>query len=169
MSDLCSRLTRLTLLFASSCLFANSRFLSSPLLDKSFCRVASQLVGGLSPFSCPVASLISIVLNVFRSCYLNRWFCKLGPGQHSPWLISILPGSQRVNGVSAPNPRPFLPQVFFFLFISLFSPVPSSQLVNGVSAPNPPTLLPQFFFFPISPFILVHFPVRSWWVASECT
>ena len=36
----------------------------------------------------------SIVLNVFRSCYLNQWFCKLryisvstidllGPGQHS--------------------------------------------------------------------------------------
>ena len=38
--------------------------------------------------------LLVIVLNVFRSCYLNRWFCKfryisvstidlLGPGQHS--------------------------------------------------------------------------------------
>ena len=51
---------------------------------------------------CPGFPLYFIVLNVFRSCYLNRWFCKfryisvstidlLGPGQHSKYTCKYTP------------------------------------------------------------------------------
>ena len=53
-----------------------------------------HLIADLPTFVMCTFVINIIVLNVFRSCYLNRWFCKfryisvstidlLGPGQHS--------------------------------------------------------------------------------------